>query len=415
MRVAVVGGGVSGLVAAHRLHERHEVTVFEAAGHAGGHAQTVRVVVDGEPHDVDLGFVVFNERTYPNFIRLLERLAVPSRPTVMSFGVRCLRTGLEWCGTSLATVFAQPRNLLRPSFLRMLSDVVRFNRQAPRWIEAGAEAPTLRELFARGGYSRAFLDHYLLPMGSAIWSSTPDRLLDFPAGFFLRFFRNHGLLTVDGPLRWRTVTGGSKRYVEALTRGFADRIRLESPVRKVRRVDGGVEIVPRDGPPERYDQVVIGAHADQALAMLDAPTDAEREILGAFPYQTNDAALHLDERILPRAPRARAAWNYLVPLEPRDRVAVTYDMTRLHGLSARRPILVSLNLDAELAAERVLRREVFAHPVFTPAGIAAQARHGEISGRDRIHYCGAYWRSGFHEDGVVSGLSVAKAFGEELA
>lgn len=415
MRIAVVGGGVSGLVAAHSLHRAHEVTVFEAGAQAGGHALTVGLELDGAVHPVDLGFIVYNETTYPEFTRLLARLGVATRPSDMSFGFRCERSGVEWSGGSLSALFAQPSNLFRPSFLRMLRDVVRFNRRAPGWVEAGADAPTLGALLDRNGFSREFRERYLVPMGAAIWSSTPERLLDLPAAFFVRFFRNHGLLGTTGHLRWRTIVDGSRRYVEALTRPFADRIRFESPVRRVRRVPGGVEVVVEGGPPERFDQVVIGAHADQALAMVEDPTPLEQEILGRFPYQRNRASVHVDERVLPRAARARASWNYLARPAPAEGVSVTYDLTRLQGLGTRRPLLESLNLDDALDGGSVLRRDTFEHPVFTTAGVAAQARWAEVSGRDRIHYCGAYWRNGFHEDGVVSGLAVARALGEGLA
>lgn len=414
MRVAVIGAGVSGLVAAYLLNQDHEITVFEADSHAGGHARTVRAEMDGTVHDVDTGFVVFNETTYPSFVRLLQVLGVSSQPTVMSFSVRCDRTGIEWCGTSLDTVFAQRRNILRPSFLRMLRDVFRFNREAKELLDLGVEAPTLGALVRQRRYSREFVERYLVPMGAAIWSASPSTMLEFPAYFFLRFFSNHGLLGVESHLLWRVVQGGSRRYVDALTRPFADRIRLGVPVLSVTRTSNDVTVVPRGGPPERFDHVILALHADQALAILLDATDREKEILRAFPFTLNEGVLHTDAAILPSRLRARASWNYRIPAEERDRVVVTYDMSRLQGLGTREPFCLSLNATDEVDPARILLRVGFEHPLFTVASVAAQARHGEISGGERTHFAGAYWGNGFHEDGVASALRVCRRFGKTL-
>ena len=409
-QVAIVGGGVSGLVTAWLLHKNHDVTVFDAGEKPGGHASTTRMEHEGFTRDVDTGFVVYNEVTYPNFVLLLDRLGVETEATTMSFGVRCDRTGLEYCGTDLNTMFAQRRNLLRPSFYRMIRDILRFNKDAKDLLEKGLEGPTLGMFFQDKRYGREFREQYIVPMAAAIWSASPDQTLEFPALFFLRFFFNHGLLGVDDHLQWRVISGGSRRYVEPLIEPFRDRIRTSTPVMSVRRYHDGVEVLPAGGSPERFDQVVLALHSDQALGLLADPTDAEREILSALPYQNNSAALHTDDSVLAKRKTARASWNCRIPTDDVDRVKVTYDMSRLHNMDTKTPICVSLNEDGTVAGDRVIRRMEFAHPVFNPASMKAQERWNEISGIGRTHYAGAYWRNGFHEDGVVSALKVATAF-----
>jgi len=406
VRIAVVGSGVSGLVAARLLADAHEVTVFEAADRLGGHVHTVEV--DGTP--VDTGFIVFNHATYPNFKRLIERLGVATQPSTMSFSVKCDRTGFEWNGTSLNGLFAQRRNLFRPSFLRMLRDVVRFNRAAPAVLDNGEASSTLGEYVARHGYSRFFVDFYLVPMGSAIWSMPKARLLEFPTGFFVRFFSNHGMLTVDDRPQWHVVEGGSRAYVDALVAPFRDRIRLSTPIRSVRRRATHVELEPGG----RFDEVILACHSDQALRLLADPTDTEREVLGALPYQPNEVVLHTDASLLPRRRRAWAAWNYHVGGDDERPVAVTYNMNELQSLRTRKTYCVTLNRGDDVDSARVLGRFRYDHPVYSLAGIRAQARHGDVSGVNRTHYCGAYWGYGFHEDGVNSALAVAKRFGREL-
>lgn len=407
MKVAIVGSGISGLVAAHRLAAANEVTVFEAGSHVGGHTNTV----DVGGRAVDTGFIVFNDRTYPHFIALLAELGVASKASTMSFSVRCERTGVEWGGHSLGALLAQPTNALRPSFLRMLRDVLRFNREAPALL-GGSDATTLGEFLTRGGYSKVFLEHYLIPMGASIWSADPGQFLDFPARFFVQFFSNHGMITVYDHPQWRVVTGGSRSYVGPLTQRFADRIRLECPVQQVRRLEDRVEISSRAGV-ESFDRVVLACHSDQALALLADPSAAEREVLGALPYQENEAVLHTDASLLPRARRAWSGWNYHVLRESTGRVAVTYCMNILQGFEpgTRETYCVTLNRAAAVDPAKVLRRIVYHHPVFTRAGVAAQARRADVSGRNRTHYAGAYWGFGFHEDGVKSGLQAAAELG----
>jgi predicted NAD/FAD-binding protein len=414
MNIAIVGTGISGLVCGHLLHEEHELTLYEAGDHVGGHTITTRVAADGAEHWVDAGFIVYNEVNYPNFVRLLDRLGVATQPTSMSFSVRDDAAGLEYCGTSLDTLFAQRRNLVRPSFLRMVADIVRFNRDGRALLSGNGSRPTLRQFLDAGGYRRELVEQYLVPMTAAIWSTSPERILDSPADFLLRFLENHGLLSLGDRPAWRVVRGGSRRYVEALIRPFRDRIRLRTPVRALRRDAAGVEVVTAGGQRARFDEVIVAAHSDQALAMLAEPTAAEREVLGAIPYQANRALLHTDESVLPRRKRARASWNFHRPVDGNGHLTVTYDMCRLQSLDARPRFCVSLNMDERIDARRVMRSFDFAHPLFTPAAVAAQERHAEISGADRIHYCGAYWRNGFHEDGVVSALEVGRRLGCEL-
>jgi predicted NAD/FAD-binding protein len=414
VKIAIVGSGVSGMVAAYLLQRRHAVTLYEAGSHLGGHTHTVDVEIEGRPTPVDTGFIVYNESTYPNFVKLLERLGTPTQPTEMSFSVRSEKTGLEYCGSSLNTLFAQRRNLVRPSFYRMVRDILRFNREAAQMLRNGYRPPTLRDFFRDGQYSREFVEQYIVPMGAAIWSSRPEGMLDFPASFFMRFFENHGLLSTKGHFSWRVVQNGSRSYVRALTRDFRGRILKDTPVRGISRLPDGVEVRLPDGSKTRFDHVVLGLHGDQALDLLEDPTQREREILGAFEYQPNEAVLHSDASVLPRRRRAWASWNYHIPGAPIDRVAVTYNMSRLQGLDTREPICLTLNRPDLIDPAKRIRTVSFDHPVYTTRSVKAQARHAEISGVDRTHFCGAYWRNGFHEDGVTSALEVCRQFGEEL-
>jgi predicted NAD/FAD-binding protein len=414
MKVAIVGAGIAGNTAAFELQRDHDVTVFEAGSHVGGHTHTHDVEVQGRTWQVDTGFIVFNDRTYPNFIALLERLGVPSQESSMSFSVHDEVTGLEYNGTSLNSLFAQRRNLLRPSFLGMVRDILRFNREAPRLLdEPGGELP-LREFLARGRYGRAFISHYVVPMGAAIWSTDPDLMMQFPARFFVRFLHNHGMLTVNDRPTWRTVSGGSARYVDKLTAPFRDRIHLGTPVEQVRRVPGGVLVKPRGHEALRFDAVFLACHSDQALAMLADPSDAEREVLGAIPYQRNEAVLHTDARLMPRRPLAWAAWNYHVR-PGGGPVALTYNMNILQRLAAPVPLLVTLNHTEAIDPARVIRRVTYHHPLYTPESPAAQARHREIDGTRATYYCGAWLGNGFHEDGVVSALAALGHFRDDHA
>ena len=408
MRLAIVGTGIAGLAAAHRLHPSHDITVFEAGDHIGGHTHTHNIELGGRNWAIDTGFIVFNDWTYPNFIALMNELGVESQTSSMSFSVRCEKTGLEYNGTTLNTLFAQRRNLFSPSFHRMIRDILRFNREAPGFLETGDDHTRLGDYLTANRYRQEFQEHYIIPMGAAIWSAAPGDMLDFPARYFIRFFHNHGMLSVDDRPQWRVIRGGSRCYVEPLTAPFRERIHLNTPVMRIVRDEQGVTVQTTTGSEARFDAVVLACHSDQALAMLDEPTQVEREILGAIPYQENETILHTDASVLPRARRAWAAWNYHIPREARDRVAVTYDMNILQGLEAPETFCVSLNYRDRIDPDRIIKRLTYHHPAYTPAGIAAQARHAEISGVNRTYYAGAYWGFGFHEDGVKSGLRVAE-------
>lgn len=405
MKIAVIGAGISGLSAALGLAERHDVTVFEAGDYAGGHTNTVDVEIDGEQHAIDTGFIVFNDWTYPHFIEMIDRLGVASQPTSMSFSVACERTGLEYNGSTLNGLFAQRRNLLRPSFYRMLRDIVRFNREAPQAVDKSDEL-TVGEFLSQGKYGREFAEHYLLPMGSAIWSCPLGTFESFPIRFVVEFYQNHGLLNLCDRPTWRVISGGSRTYVRALLKQFRGTIHLRSPIETVRRHAEHVDVVPRQAEPQRFDHVVFACHADQALRMLAEPTATERELLGAFPYERNDAVLHTDATVLPRSRLAWAAWNYHLPSNPSNRTSVTYCMNILQRINSRHVFNVTLNGDDRIHPDKVLRRFVYEHPIFTTQRAAAQRRHQELIDTNRSSFCGAYWRNGFHEDGVVSARAV---------
>ncbi len=411
MKIAIVGTGISGLVTAHHLHRTHDLTVFEADDRVGGHTNTVEVELPEGIVPVDTGFIVCNDRTYPNFLGLLDELGVATQPSSMSFSVSDPAAGVEYRASNLSSVYAQPRNATRPSFQRMLVDILRFNRSLRRLVERGEAAvdESLAAFVARGRYSSAFVDRFLVPFGASIWSADPHTFLDFPVATYARFMSNHGLLDLRNRPRWRTVTGGSHTYVRALTRPFADRIRTSSAVHKVvrDRAAGEVEVVTDRGV-ERFDRVVVAAHSDQALRLLADPTPAEREILGAIRYQPNVATLHSDERFLPTAHRARAAWNFHVGAASR-RATLTYWMNLLQSLPTSTPLLVTLNREAEIDPRLVHRTVHYDHPVFDAAAIRAQGRRAEIQGVDGTYFAGAYWGYGFHEDGVRSGLDVVAA------
>jgi predicted NAD/FAD-binding protein len=412
MRIAIVGAGVSGLVAAYLLHREHDVSVFEAADWVGGHTHTVRVDAGDATHDVDTGFIVMNDRNYPNFERLLGKLGVPTQPSNMSFSVSDGRD-FEYSSTSLAGLFANPRHLASPRFLRMLADVRRFQREARELLSSEGDGPSLRDYLDQRAYSREFVEKLIVPQAAAVWSADPRQMWTFPARFLAQFFENHGMLGIGARPKWRTVVGGSHRYVERLTAPFTERILLSQPVTAITRVGDHVEVRTRGQEPRRFDRVVIATHSDQALAMLADPSDREREILGAIPYQRNEVVLHTDRRLLPRRRRAWASWNYHLDTGSAAS-SVTYHMNRLQSLSSPEELCVTLNLTDRIEPERVLGSWNYSHPVYTTAGMTAQRRRAEIDGVDRIHYCGAYWGWGFHEDGVVSAMRTCNALGGRL-
>lgn len=415
MKIAIVGSGIAGLTCAYLLNRKHDIQVFEASDWIGGHTHTVDVQVEGRRYAVDTGFIVFNDWTYPNFIRLLGQVGVAFKPTEMSFSVSDPSSGVEYNGHDLNSLFAQRSNLWSPAFWGMLRDILRFNRQslddlASDCIDADT---TLGQYLQRNGYGRRFIEHYIVPMGSAIWSMSLADMLGFPLQFFVRFCKNHGLLSVSDRPTWQVIEGGSRSYVAPLTASFAERIRLNCPVSRVVRDDNGVTLHSAAGE-ERFDKVVFACHSDQALALLDQASTAEQEILGALPYASNDVVLHTDTRLLPERPLAWASWNYRLGGPSDQPAAVTYNMNILQGIDSATTFCVSLNQSAAIDPGKILARFRYAHPQYSLAGTAAQARWQELQGAQHSYFCGAYWANGFHEDGVVSALRVARAFGETL-
>ena len=415
MRIAIIGSGISGLTCAYLLNRQHDVIVFEASDWIGGHSHTVDVELKGERFAIDTGFIVFNDWTYPNFIRLLDQLGVASQPTEMSFSVQDPHTGTEYNGNNLNSLFAQRRNLMSPGFWGMLRDIVRFNREALRDLDEQriAADTTLGAYLRQNRYGRRFIEHYIVPMGSAIWSMSLGDMQRFPLRFFVRFCKNHGLLSVTHRPQWRVISGGSRSYVAALSAGFFEHIRLNCPVHRVERDRAGV-IVSSAAGNERFDSVVFACHSDQALHLLAAPSQAEREILGALRYAENDVVLHTDTRLLPNRRLAWASWNYRLGGSTRQPAAVTYNMNILQGLQSDTTFCVSLNQTENIDPGKILEHFRYAHPQYSQAGLDAQVRWQELQGTQNSYYCGAYWANGFHEDGVVSALRVAAAFGEQL-
>ncbi|TWT64887.1 NAD(P)/FAD-dependent oxidoreductase [Allorhodopirellula solitaria] len=410
LHIAIIGSGISGLVCARLLSRDHDVTVFESAGHVGGHAHTVSIDLDGQSYDVDTGFLVYNDRTYPVFSQMLRDLCVDTVPTSMSFSVRCDRSGLEYNGTSLNGIFAQRQNSLRPTFWKMLRDIGRFNRNGSRDFSTLPDDLTVGDYLTTGGYSAAFAQQYLLPMGAAIWSCPREAFLQFPIRFILEFYHHHGLLSLTDRPIWRTVAGGSKHYVDKLISPFRDKIRCNHPVSRVRRMESEV-IVSHVGGSEAFDEVIFACHSDQALRLLDDPDELETELLTSFPYSDNTAVLHTDSSILPQRRRAWASWNYRIFRRPETRPTVTYLLNHLQGVRSPHSLCVTLNAEDMIDPAHVLRRFRYSHPVFTTERAAVQQQHGSVIRRRRTSYCGAYWRNGFHEDGVVSGLAVCRRFG----
>jgi predicted NAD/FAD-binding protein len=414
MRVAVIGTGIAGMVAAYLLAQEHDLVVFEANDYIGGHTNTIPVSQGGRTYPLDTGFMVFNETTYPNFVKLLKRLKVTWQPTNMSFSVQDAASGLEFGFRSLSGVFAQPRNLWRPAFFRMLWDIGRFRRKSMELARDENYQVSLGQYLAGAGYSKAFAHHFLIPLGSALWSADPEDFSDFPARYLAEFFQRHRFLHLHKKVKWQVIQGGSRNYIEPLTRPFRDRVRLNSPLAWVKRDAGGVEVKALGGEIEHFDRVVIATHSDQALGLLADPSEQEREILGAFPYQHNSTVLHTDASLLPRRRAAWASWNYYVPPGSRGRATLTYHLNRLQSLAAPLEFCVSLNRDLDIDPARIIRKIPYHHPVYRRQAPLVQKRWPEINGVNRTYFCGAYWGFGFHEDGVVSALKVCREFGKTL-
>jgi predicted NAD/FAD-binding protein len=411
MRIAIVGTGIAGNTAAYKLRKEHDITVYEASSYVGGHTNTIDVAEGDRTIAVDTGFIVFNDRTYPNFIELLDEIGQASQPSLMSFSVSSGDGRLEYNGAGLNALFAQRRNILRPPFFRMIRDILRFNKEALATLPFEEDGQTVGGYLLKHGYSREFMDDYLVPMAAAIWSAEPVAIHEMPLQFLVRFFDNHGLLQLKDRPVWRVIRGGSREYVEKMVAGHRDRIRLDTPVTAVIRHQSGVEIVSDRFGRECYDAVFLACHSDQALALLDAPTAVEREVLGAIRFQDNEAVLHTDASVLPKRRRAWAAWNYHIPEDPTRHVAVTYNMNMLQGLECEQQYCVTLNNDRQIDPSKVIRRIQYQHPVYSREAVAAQLRQAEVNA-GRTYFCGAYWRNGFHEDGVVSALNAIAHFEE---
>jgi uncharacterized protein len=412
MKIAIIGTGISGLTAAYLLHPHHDITVLEKSAEIGGHTATKNIQLGGKHYAIDTGFIVYNDWTYPHFIRLLTRLGVDTQATTMGFSVTDPASDYEYAGTNLDTLFCQRRNLFDRQHWRLLYDIVRFNRLAKAHFEQGLLAPdmTLGRYVDQHGFGEFFIHRYLLPMGAAIWSMTPQALRDFPVYFFVRFCRNHGLLNIVKRPQWRVLKGGSAQYLAPLTAGFADRIRTEAKIESISRREDGVAIRIA-GATEHFDALVMACHSDQGLALLSDASPDERRVLGAIGYRDNDVVLHTDTRLLPRAKSAWCSWNYQLNANPQVAPVLTYNMNILQGLQADETFCVTLNAIEQIAPERILGRYRYAHPVFTPEAHRAQADWAHISGVQHTHFCGAYWFNGFHEDGVVSALRVAAELG----
>ena len=417
--IAVIGTGIAGLSAAWLLSKAHNVSVYEQDGRVGGHSNTVLVPDGSRSIAVDTGFIVYNELNYPNLTALFAHLGVETQRSEMSFAVSVNGGALEYSGSTLMALFGQRRNLVRPRFWRMLRDILRFYREAPAVLAREAEVLSLGEYLEREGYSQAFISDHLLPMAAAIWSTDVASMRDHPARAFVRFCLNHGLMRVAGRPQWRTVTGGSQAYVRRLTASFADRIMVNAKVSAVTRTPAGVIVHDANGATNRFDHVVIAAHADQALAMLADPTGDERRLLGAFRYSRNTAILHRDDRLMPRRKRVWSSWNYIGgeasrgpgPSADAGKVCVTYWMNRLQSIDPDVPLFVTLNPTEPPAAETILETFEYHHPMYDSRALEAQGELAELQGARNTWYCGSYFGAGFHEDALSSGLAVAESLG----
>ena len=415
MKVAIIGSGISGLTAAYLLQKEHDITVFEANDYIGGHTHTHEINQNNKIWSVDSGFIVYNEKTYPNFIRLLKKLKVGVQKTTMGFSIKAPSKNLEYAGGSLNMVFAQRQNLFKPSFLIMLKDIIRFNRLAVRELARVDEKSTILSFLEKHKFSKPFIENYIIPMGAAIWSTAANKTTEMPAAFYIRFFKNHGLLQIFNRPQWFVIKGGSKSYVQKIVEGFREKIFLSRPVTKVERSPSEVRIYcDKEPDPILFDKVIFATHSDQALALLNEPSDNEKAVLEALPYQKNTAIVHTDESLMPKNKITWSSWNYLLSGDVKKPVTLTYNMNILQSLQAKPDFLVTLNSLNEINPSKIIKKIDYAHPLFTVDGINAQKKKSQISGHNNTYYCGAYWGNGFHEDGVNSALEVCKAFGVSL-
>lgn len=412
MKIAIIGSGISGLTAAYYLNRSHDVYLYEADDRLGGHTATKSIDIGGRNYSIDTGFIVFNDWTYPNFIKLLDELKVESQPTTMGFSVFDPLNGFEYAGTNFFTLFAQKRNFFSLSHWRMLRDIVRFNKEALADLQSGNLEPNenLGHYLQRKHYSPAFTERYLIPMGCAIWSATQGAMLAFPLEFFIRFFSNHGLLNVVNRPQWRVIKDGSKSYIAPLIKSFEHKIKLNHAVEKIVRDKNGVSIT-GNGSTETYDQVVLACHSDQALALLADASADEKSVLGAIAYQKNSVVLHTDTDFLPRRKSTWSSWNYQLQNDTQKPPILSYSMNILQDIKSDIEFCVTLNAKEKINPAKILGSYEYAHPVFSQSAMRAQESWGTINGVNRTWFCGAYWFNGFHEDGVNSALRVIKGLG----
>ncbi len=415
MKIAIIGSGISGLTCGHLLHKQHDITLFEANDYIGGHTHTVDVSVANNTYAIDTGFIVFNDRTYPLFLRLLSRIGITPQPTDMSFSVHHSITGLEYNGHDLDTLFAQRSNLFSPQFYRFIAEIMRFNKQTKADLAQNniSDRLTLGEYLEQHQFSEFFCQHYVLPMGAAIWSASINDIRAFPLSFFLTFFNNHGLLSVTHRPQWYVIPGGSRSYIAPLTYGWREKIHLSTPVQAVHRTSNKVQILTKYGE-QCFDEVIFACHSDQALVLLTDATEEEKKILSDISYRTNDVTLHTDVQLLPKRKKAWASWNYLLDNNHEQPALVTYDMNRLQHVESQTRFCITLNRSETIHGDKIIQQFNYAHPQFTLSAINAQKQRHLICGKQHTHFCGAYWYNGFHEDGVRSANDVCSRFGEML-
>jgi predicted NAD/FAD-binding protein len=413
MKIAIIGSGISGLTAAYLLHKNHDIKVFESNDYIGGHTHTHKINLNGRDWEVDSGFIVYNENTYPKFIKLLNALNVETQISSMGFSVKSKKNNLEYAGNSLNALFAQRTNFFKPSFYKMLAQINRFNNEAKVHLEKLDYVTTLKEYLDKNKYSDEFIHFYVIPMGAAIWSTIPSDMFKMPAKFFIKFFKNHGLLQIKNRPKWWVIKGGSKQYIKKIISGYKNSIFLSTPVKYVERSENEVKVIFQNDKKENevFDKVIFATHSDQALNLLKKPTELESEILSTLPYQKNEVLLHLDDSILPKRKLAWASWNYSMDSDFNSPVALTYNMNILQSLNCEETFCVTLNNHSSINPNKVLKRLTYYHPLFTAKGIQSQSKKHQISGENNTYFCGAYWRNGFHEDGVVSAIDVSKQFG----
>jgi predicted NAD/FAD-binding protein len=415
MKIAIIGSGISGLTSAYLLNRKHDVTIFEANDYIGGHTHTHNIEIDGSNYSIDTGFIVYNERTYPNFINLLDQLNIERQLSTMGFSVKSASQDYEYAGESLNTLFAKRSNIFRINFWRMLYEMYHFGKKADSLGSGLDVSMTLGDYLVDENYSSEFINYFIIPMGAAIWSTPANKVLDMPAYFFIKFFYNHGMLELTNRPNWWVIKNGSSEYIKKITIGFENKIHLSTPVKKVSRVEDGVEIIlSKKDKALKFDSVIFATHSNQALDILGDPSEAEKDILGSIPYQKNNILLHTDSSVLPRRKLAWASWNYQLDSDPNSPVILTYNMNILQTIEANKTFCVTLNDSDSVDKNSILKKITYHHPLFTVKAIESQKRKSEISGVNNTYYCGAYWRNGFHEDGVVSALDVCSYFGEKL-